>query len=71
MNVWYAYNNHSKTAVYTETIAYRDRIKLHYRDDEVGDSNDVHARVIQQPNCIEAVIAPCGEKIKVLVEREF
>ena len=71
VNVWYAYNNHSKTAVYTETIPYRDRIKLHYRDDEVGDSNDVHARVLQQPNCIEAVIAPCGEKIKVLVEREF
>ena len=44
---------------------------MHYRDEEVGESKDVQVRVWQQPNCVEAVIASCNEKIKVLIEREF
>lgn len=71
VNVWYAYNNHSKTAVYTETIPYKDRIKLHYRDEDVIDSNDVHVRVLQQPNCIEAIINQRGDSFNVVIEREF
>lgn len=71
VNVWYAYNNHSKTAVHTETVQYKDRIKLHYRDEEVIDSNDCHVRVLQQPNCIEAVITPNGDCFNVVIEREF
>ena len=71
VNVWYAYNNHSKTAVFTETISYKDRIKLSFRDGEVNDSDDVKVRVLQQPNCIEAVITKQGDKVQVTVEREF
>ena len=71
VNVWYAYNNHSKTAVYTETVSYKDRIKLSFRDGEANDSDDVKVRVLQQPNCIEAVITKHGDKIQVIVEREF
>lgn len=71
INVWYAYNNHSKTAVYTETIHYKDRVKLHYRDEEVIESNDCHVRVIQQPNCVEAIITQNGECFNIVVEREF
>lgn len=71
VNVWYAYNKHSKTAVYSETIPYRDKIKLHYRDEHASDSNELQVQVLQHPNCLEAVIADDGEKVKVLVEREF
>lgn len=70
VNIWYAYNNHSKTAVYSETIPYRDKIKLHFREDQIGDSNDIQVHVLQHPNCVEAVIVDdC--KIKVTIEREF
>ena len=44
MNVWYAYNT-IRNAVHTETIAYKDRIKLSFRDGEDVDSNDVKVRV--------------------------
>jgi len=72
VNVWYAYNNHSKTAVYTETIPYKDRIKLHYRDEEIiNDSNEVHVKVLQQPNCIEAIINQRGDCFNIVIEREF
>lgn len=71
VNVWYAYHNHSKTAVYTETIPYKDRMKLHYRDEEIIDSNEVHVKVLQQPNCIEAVINQQGDSFNIVIEREF
>lgn len=70
INVWYAHHDHSKTSVFTETIHYKDRIKLHYRDkDSTGD--EVHVRVIQQPNCTEAIIIAGGTKFQVTVEREI
>lgn len=70
INVWYAHHDHSKTSVFTETIHYTDRIKLHYRDkDSTGD--EVHVRVLQQPNCTEAIIIEKGTKFQVTVEREL
>ena len=71
INVWYSYNQHSKTGVHTETFAYKDRIKLHYRDEDIIDSNDIKVKVLQQPNCIEAIILANGDCFEVIVEREF
>ncbi|RSK27108.1 outer spore coat protein CotE [Bacillus sp. HMF5848] len=72
INVWYAYNDNTKTEVVTETVSYCDVIKLKYRDDDfLDDCHDVIARVVQQPNCLEATISPNGNKIVVEVEREF
>ncbi|CAM5183181.1 Spore coat protein E OS=Ureibacillus acetophenoni OX=614649 GN=SAMN05877842_10496 PE=4 SV=1 [Ureibacillus acetophenoni] len=48
VNVWYAYNNHTKTAVFTETVNYKDKVKLHYRDEDIIDSDNVKVRVLQQ-----------------------
>lgn len=71
INVWYAYQNQSKTAVYTQSVQYKDKVKLHFRDGEKNDSNSVKVKVLQQPNCVEAVIAPNRNDIFVTVEREF
>ena len=71
INVWYSHHDHSKTSVYTETISYKDRVRLHYRDGATGGPEDVYIKVIQQPNCTEAVITKCGEKFSVSVEREL
>ena len=72
VNVWYSYQNQSKTGVHSETINYKDRIKLHYRDkDDVRESNDVQVKVLQHPNCIEATIASSGDCFDALIEREF
>ncbi|TQR04799.1 outer spore coat protein CotE [Psychrobacillus soli] len=70
INVWYAHHDHSKTSVFTETIHYKDRIKLYFRDrDSTGE--EVHVRVLQQPNCTEAIIIEKGTKFQVTVEREL
>ncbi|TQR21015.1 outer spore coat protein CotE [Psychrobacillus vulpis] len=70
INVWYAHHDHSKTSVFTETINYKDKIKLHYRDKE-STGEEVHVRVLQQPNCTEAIIIENGTKFQVTVEREL
>lgn len=71
VNIWYSYSDNTKTEVKTEKVPYKDVIKLKYRDTTVYDDNEVIAKVMQQPNCIECLISPCGEKIAVHVEREF
>ncbi|MDF2606490.1 MAG: cotE, partial [Bacillales bacterium] len=71
INIWYSYNDNTKTEVVTETVSYTDLVKLRFRDENVlSDEYEVIARVIQQPNCLEATISPSG-KVVVQVEREF
>ncbi|PKR83594.1 outer spore coat protein CotE [Heyndrickxia camelliae] len=71
INVWYSHGNNTKTSVVTEKVDYVDVVKLSYRDPDCLDDKEVIARVLQQPNCVEAVISPNGNKIIVNVEREF
>lgn len=71
INIWYSYNQQSKTGVHTESFTYKDRIKLHYRDEEVTDLGDVRVKVLQHPNCVEATITKNDEQFEVVVEREF
>lgn len=71
VNVWYSHNDHSKTSVFTESVPYKDRIRLHYRDEPVSGQEEVLIEVIQHPNCTEAIISDCGEKFTITIEREL
>ncbi|KYD00090.1 outer spore coat protein CotE [Heyndrickxia sporothermodurans] len=71
INVWYSHSDNTKTSVVTEKVEYCDIVKLIYRDPDCLDDKEVVARVLQQPNCIEAVISPNGNKVIVNSEREF
>lgn len=71
INVWYSFCDNTKTDVVTERIEYKDKIKVKYRDENYLDEKRVIARVLQQPNCMEAVLSRKGDKITVHVEREM
>ncbi|ALC90936.1 spore coat protein [Bacillus sp. FJAT-18017] len=71
VNLWYSYNDNTKTDVAYDRVRYKDVIKLKYRDKHVIDDDSILAKVIQQPNCCEAAISPEGGKVIVHVEREF
>jgi spore coat protein E len=72
INIWFSYNDNTKTEVVTERVTYRDTIPLSAKDDHsIGGETDVLAKVVQQPNCLECKIAKTGNKIIVEVEREF
>ena len=55
----------------SEKVQYTDVISLKYRDPDCHDDHEIVAQAVQQPNCLEACISPCGQKIIVHVEREF
>ncbi|MDG4655984.1 outer spore coat protein CotE [Ectobacillus antri] len=72
INTWYSYDDNTKTEVVTERVHYKEEVKIRYRDKNfTGDDYEIIARVIQHPNCLEAIISPNGNKIIVTVEREF
>jgi len=72
INIWFSYNDNTKTEVVTERVTYHDVIPLSVKDDHsVGDDYDVFAKVVQQPNCLECKISNNGNKIIVEIEREF
>lgn len=69
INIWYAYDNNSKTDVarsvaeYTGTIRVREVIS-----ESLDDNNDVIARVLQQPTCVNAKIVDDGIDVEVIFE---
>ncbi|BAQ10594.1 spore coat protein e [Bacillus sp. OxB-1] len=71
VNVWYSHNDHSKTAVFTESVPYKDQIRLNYRDEPTSGQEDILVTVLQHPNCTKATISDCGEKFNICVEREL
>lgn len=71
VNVWYSHQDHSKTSVFTECVSYKERIRLHYRDEPMSGNEEIIVNVIQHPNCTEAIISECGEKFIITVEREL
>jgi spore coat protein E len=72
INIWYSYNNNTKTEVITDTINYKDTVVLSVKDkNAIGSHVEVVARALQEPNTLEATISPNGNKVVVQVEREF
>jgi len=71
INIWYSYDDNTKTEVVTERVNYVEEIRLKYRNDEYYDDNEVIVKVVQQPNCVDCFISPCERHINVKVEREF
>lgn len=69
INIWYAYDNNSKTDVARFTSNYDGCIKVReIISDNVGGPCDVIARVLQQPTCTNAKIIQNGIEVEVVFE---
>lgn len=72
INIWYSFNDNTKTEVVSERVSYCDKVPLKIKDRHcIGDDFETTAKVIQQPNCLECTIGKKGNKIIAEVEREF
>ena len=67
-NVWYSYDNDTKTAVTTKKINYQETEKLHVDDHDVV-NKDIIIRSLKQPTCISA--KEDGKLIKLEIEKEL
>ena len=67
VNVWYSYDNDTKTEVLKETNQYSEIVRM--REREEADDEQIIVRSLKQPNCIKVDID--GDKMKYTIEKEL
>ncbi len=68
INIWYSYDNDTKTDVVRQTNNYNETVHMRPVDNEVY-SEEIIVRSLKQPNCIKAEAD--GNKIVYKVEKEL
>ncbi|WP_018922477.1 outer spore coat protein CotE [Salsuginibacillus kocurii] len=72
VNIWYSYEDNTKTDVFTKTVSYEETVPLTMSDEPImSEQTDVIARAVKQPNTLEASISEDKEQVVVEVERSF
>ena len=70
VNIWYSYDNDSKTNVVTKKIEYNDLFNVKVKEEaDISGDTDIIVRSLKQPNCVKVSID--GNKIIFDVEKEL
>ena len=70
INVWYSYDNDTKTAVSTKRYAYNDNINVNLKDNTgLSSSNEIIVRSLKQPTVSDVKID--NNLVNVVVEKEL
>lgn len=69
VNIWYSYNNDTKTTVITKKIKYSEDVKVRQKEDTDSNSKDIIVRSLKQPNCVSA--SEDGNSIVIEIEKEL
>lgn len=67
-NIWYSYDNDTKTTVVTKNIAYMEEEKMNVGNMDIV-NRDVIVRSLKQPTCISA--KEDGNVINIEIEKEL
>lgn len=70
INIWYSYDNDSKTTVVNKKIDYNDVFNVKVRESIENSDTDVIVRTLKQPNCIKVNILDNGD-INFDIEKEL
>ena len=68
VNIWYSYDNDTKTQVIKETNNYSEVVHLRERDEETS-GEEIIVRSLKQPNCVKVDID--GNNINYTIEKEL
>lgn len=68
VNIWYSYDNDTKTQVIKETNNYSEVVHLRERDEEAS-GEEIIVRSLKQPNCVKVDID--GNNINYTIEKEL
>ena len=70
VNVWYSYDNDTKTAVSTGSFSYQDRMPVHLKDNSVLTNNEeIIVRSLKQPTVTNVSVS--DGVVKLNVEKEL
>ena len=68
INIWYSYDNDTKTEVIKETNNYNEVVHLRERDEETS-GEEIIVRSLKQPSCVKVDID--GNNINYTIEKEL
>jgi|SRR5690554_57556 len=69
INIWYAYDNNTKTDIAKKIVQYEDVIRTRQIVNDVSnDTKDIIIRIIQQPTCTNAKIDDSGLEVEIIFE---
>ena len=70
VNVWYSYDNNSKTSVTTKTYNYEDVMKLRIKDmNALNNDNEIIVRSLKQPTVQDVKIV--NNQVELNIEKEL
>ncbi len=70
INIWYSYDNDSKTSVINKSINYNDLFSIKIRDDvDLSEDTDIIVRSLKQPTCLDVHLD--GNVISFDIEKEL
>jgi len=69
VNLWYSYDNDTKTTVITKTISYKEILSVNEKEKPDTDIKDIIVRSLKQPTCISAKENEKG--IDIEIEKEL
>ena len=69
VNVWYSYDNDTKTKVVTDTVNYEELVNVKQKETTDSSTKDIIIRSLKQPSCIKAEEA--DKSIVLEIEKEL
>lgn len=69
VNIWYSYNNDTKTTVITKKIKYSETVMVNQKETSDSTNKDIIVRSLKQPNCVNA--HEDGKNILIDIEKEL
>lgn len=69
VNIWYSYDNDTKTTVITKKITYNEAVVIRQKETTDASGKDVVVRSLKQPSCINA--KENGKTISIEIEKEL
>lgn len=68
VNIWYSYDNDTKTTVVTKPIKYKETVTVHEKN-STDSTKDIIVRSLKQPTCVNA--REKGKSIEFEIEKEL
>ncbi len=69
VNIWYSYDNDTKTEVYKDTNTYQETVKVRKREDIENENEEIIIRSLKQPTCSKVDIK--DNKVIYTIEKEL
>ncbi len=69
VNIWYSYDNDTKTTVITKPISYKEVVSVNLKNKADTEVKDIIVRSLKQPTCINA--KENGKSINIEIEKEL